>query len=318
CPILIIHNNSIKIDELKTPYKILKTPINPAKTYDNILELMGIKNDKTSPLQKKLRNENTLFSGNVLVAEDDETNQQLIQIILESKGVTVKTVNDGEKAVDYVTQLHQDSSLDFILMDINMPITNGIDATKEIKDYETKNNVKHTPIIAFTANAITGDKEKYLKLGMDDYLSKPIQYPDLYNILDEYLKRSAQFIQDTPEKTKQSTNALKYSLKESAELVGLSTEKFTIIFEKFVKNFDAKLTALKSYIIEGNYEEITRTAHSLKGASGNMNVTPMYELFKDIELSSKEKIADSYHTEIEKIENIHSQLREILKKTKIS
>jgi len=317
CPILIIHNNTIDIEELKTPYKILRTPVNPAKTYDNILELLGIKNDRTSPLQKKLRDENTLFIGNVLVAEDDETNQQLIQIILESKGVTVKTVNNGEKAVDYVTQLHQDSSLDFILMDINMPIINGIDATKEIKDYETKNNVKHTPIIAFTANAITGDKEKYLKLGMDDYLSKPIQYPDLYNILDEYLKRSTQFIQDTPEKKAHARDSFKYSLEESAQIVGISTKKFTVIFEKFVKNFDAKLSALKSHIKEGNQEEVTRSAHSLKGASGNMNITPMYELFKDIELSSKEKIGDSYHVQIKKIQNIHSQLKEILKNTKI-
>jgi len=318
CPILIIHNNTIDIKELKTPYKILRTPINPAKTYDNVLDLLGIKNEKTSPLQKKLRNENTLFSGNVLVAEDDETNQQLIQIILESKGVTVQTVCDGEKAVDYVTQLHQDSSLDFILMDINMPITNGIDATKEIKDYETKNNVKHTPIIAFTANAITGDKEKYLKLGMDNYLSKPIQYPDLYNILDEYLKRSTPLIHDTPEKKTHTKNSLKYSLEESAQLVGISTEKFTVIFEKFVKNFAGKFSALKSYIKEGNYEELTRSAHSLKGASGNMNITPMYELFKSIELSSKQKISTSYHTEINKIQNIHSELEEIVKNSKTS
>ena len=317
CPLLIIHNNTIEIQTLNTPYRILRTPINPAKTYDNILDLLGIQNSKTSPLQKKLRNENTLFSGNVLVAEDDETSQQLIQIILESKGVTVKTVNDGEKAVDYVTQLHQDSSLDFILMDINMPITNGIDATKEIKDYETKNNVKHTPIIAFTANAITGDKEKYLKLGMDDYLSKPIQYPDLYNILDEYLKRSTPLIHDTPEKKTQKANSLKYSLEESAQLVGLSTDKFSVIFKKFVNNFDAKLSALKSHIKEGNHEELTRSAHSLKGASGNMNITPMYEIFKDIELSSREKITSTYNAELDKIQNIHSQLEEILKNTKI-
>jgi len=324
-PTIIIHNENLENIHLNTKFKLLKTPINPAKTYDSILDVLGIENSNSNLLQKKLRNENTLFSGNVLVAEDDETNQQLIQILLESKGITVNMVSNGEKAVDYITNLHQDSSIDFILMDINMPIIDGINATKEIKKFESKNNVKHTPVVAFTANAITGDKEKYLRLGMDNYLSKPIKYPDLYNILDEYLKRSTPLIHDTPSnesknntKKEKIMNKLDYSIDDSAKLIGISSEKFSVIFEKFVTNLEAKLELLKSHIEQGNKEELTRSAHSLKGASANMNVTCMSVLFKHIELTSKQDKSISYKKELQEIEDIHTQLQHILKNSKIS
>ena len=317
-PTVIIHKTNIGTINIKSPYVTLKTPIYLDKTYVSLLGLLNIKNTDVGEIQKKLADDDTMFTGNVLVAEDDETSQQLIQIILESRGVNVKMVEDGDKAIEYVTQMHQDNSLDFILMDINMPYKNGIDATYEIKEYEKSNKMKHTPIIALTANAITGDKEKYINLGMDDYLSKPIKYPELFDVLDEYLLKTKHSLKQKDEISNSFKNSLSYSLEDSAKVVGISTEKFTTIFEKFVNTFDDKLSVLKKYIKDDNIEELSNTAHSLKGASGNMNITQMYELFKSIEHSSKTNMHSSYENELKQIQEIHLQLQEILKNSKTS
>jgi CheY-like chemotaxis protein len=82
--------------------------------------------------------------------------------------------------------MYQNNSYDIIFMDIQMPIMSGVEATEKIIEWESKNSKKHTPIVALTANVISGDKEKYLSAGMDRYLKKPIEVDELTNILEEY------------------------------------------------------------------------------------------------------------------------------------
>lgn len=323
-PVIIINKTTLNLKDYKSSFRFLKTPINPDKLYDTILDALDIKNTKTTLLQEKLRSKDIKFRGNVLIAEDDDINQQLIQIILENKGVHVDTVHNGLEAIDYITQLHQDTSLDFILMDINMPIMDGILATQKIKQYEEQYKLKHIPIIALTANAITGDKEKYLDLGMDNYLTKPIRYSELYEILNEYLEKdSQQKVIKEYNKTKENNSegfnnnnnidediSFTYSLEESASLVGVSTEIFTKIFTKYINGLEEKITQLTQHISNNDFKEIETLAHTLKGSSGNMNVTKLYDIFRIIELNAKDKNPNNYEEELIKID----QIREILKK----
>jgi PAS domain S-box-containing protein len=123
------------------------------------------------------------FEGKVLVAEDNPNNQKLIEILLNKLGLKSTITSNGAEAV----AVYKKERFDLILMDINMPIMDGISATKEIRDFEKDKNY-NIPIIALTANSIVGDKEKYLSEGMDDYLSKPIEFALLVNILKRYLK----------------------------------------------------------------------------------------------------------------------------------
>ncbi len=123
------------------------------------------------------------FSGRkILVAEDNKTNQMLIEILLEDMNVEIVMVNDGLEALSSI----KEDSFDIILMDINMPNKNGVEAMQEIKVYEKEMNLKLTPIVALTANAVSGDKEKYLELGFDDYLAKPIDIELLEKMLKRY------------------------------------------------------------------------------------------------------------------------------------
>jgi len=122
------------------------------------------------------------IKAHVLVVEDNKTNQMLMSMILDDLGVTYDITNDGAEGV-FKTKLN---SYDIILMDENMPIMNGIEATKTIRENEEETQT-HIPIIAVTANALTGDKEKFIEAGMDDYLSKPYTEEDIAKVLRKYL-----------------------------------------------------------------------------------------------------------------------------------
>ena len=118
----------------------------------------------------------------ILVAEDNKTNQMLIKILLDDMNIDVTIANDGIETEN----IFKKDKCDMILMDINMPNKNGIDAMLDIKKFEQELN-KFTPIIALTANATIGDKQKYIDFGFDDYLSKPIDMKNLIIVLNKYL-----------------------------------------------------------------------------------------------------------------------------------
>ncbi|OQX73433.1 MAG: hypothetical protein B6D59_05670 [Campylobacteraceae bacterium 4484_4] len=121
-------------------------------------------------------------SVTVLVAEDNEINQKLMETILKRLNVDIRLARNGQEAV----VLFKKEPFDLVLMDIAMPVMDGLSATKEILAYEEEHKRPHTPIVALTANALKGDKERYLNEGMDTYLAKPAREEDVKNILLQY------------------------------------------------------------------------------------------------------------------------------------
>jgi len=107
-----------------------------------------------------------------LVVEDNPINQKMIEHTLKNMGISSECANNGQEGVD--RYMENPKKYDVVFMDIQMPILNGVDATKKILSYEKENSLKHTPIIAVTANALKGDRERFLEEGMDEYVSKPI------------------------------------------------------------------------------------------------------------------------------------------------
>jgi len=124
------------------------------------------------------------FQGNILVAEDNFINQKLIKQILLRYGVNVELANNGLEAFEK----RKSKNYDLILMDIQMPVMDGVEATHEIINYEIEEELKHTPIIALTANALNGDRERFISEGLDEYIPKPIETNELLFILKKFLK----------------------------------------------------------------------------------------------------------------------------------
>ncbi len=125
----------------------------------------------------------SLFSGHVLLVEDNVVNQMLAQEMLRKHGLEVTTVENGHKAVLEAAM----TPFDLILMDIQMPVMDGYESTRQIRNHEKRKNLNPTPIVALTANALKGDDETCFQAGMNDYISKPFSESMLLRVLQKYL-----------------------------------------------------------------------------------------------------------------------------------
>jgi len=156
-------------------------------TLSKIRELLLRSSDMGGKKLEKIEDDDnsTHFDANVLVAEDNIINQKLIRHILEETGLKVDIANNGLEAFEK----RRNNDFDLIFMDIQMPVMDGLEATSEILDYENDEEVKHVPIVALTANALKGDKERFLSAGMDEYISKPLETAELMAVLNKYLEK---------------------------------------------------------------------------------------------------------------------------------
>lgn len=133
-------------------------------------------NKDDTELSKSLR-------GHLLIAEDSRTNQMLMSMILDDFGITYDIANNGEEAIQHF-KLH---TYHAILMDENMPIMNGIEATRHIRDFEQQQSRPATPIIAATADALPEDRQRFLDAGMDAYINKPYLEKEIFDVLRKIL-----------------------------------------------------------------------------------------------------------------------------------
>jgi len=140
--------------------------------------------DRFNNSNKTLEDISQTFNNHIMLVEDNITNQTFMKIILNKYKLSFDIANDGLEAIE----LYKMHKYDLILMDENMPNLNGSEATKLIREYEKQQNPNYTPIIALTANAIKGDKEKFIKAGMDDYLTKPINKVKLTEVFNKFLR----------------------------------------------------------------------------------------------------------------------------------
>ncbi len=171
--------------------KIIYKPLNFSKT----VRALEAYRKPTKERSSQKEDERKFKNLKILVAEDNPINQKLIRTTLEKFGADVTLASTGLEAFD----LRKQNEYDLIFMDIQMPVMNGLEATAEILHYEKINNLNHIPIVALTANALTGDREKYMKAGMDNYISKPINLKELKALIDSYYKKRGNVEYDEPE-----------------------------------------------------------------------------------------------------------------------
>jgi len=164
--------------------KILKTihkPVSFDRVVNVIHNVLDIAQENLGAQEFQLGTDQ--FKGvRALVAEDNTINQKLILATLNNFGMDVTIASNGQEAL----AAKQKNEYDIIFMDIQMPVMNGVEATEAILEYEQNNKLPHIPIIALTANALKGDKEKYIAVGMDDYVSKPLDLIELKNTICQY------------------------------------------------------------------------------------------------------------------------------------
>jgi PAS domain S-box-containing protein len=261
----------------------------------------AILNYTISPQEEKILNsvdsQDNLFK--VLVVEDYEMNRILIEEMLNSFGIQPDFAFDGTEAIKKVGE----QSYNIIFMDINMPIMNGIDATKILR-----NKGVTTPIIALTANALEGDKEHYISEGMDNYLSKPIDIYELEKILIQYKNGTSTFEVQTEEKIEESkkitlnNEIFVNSLLEAKKSMQFSTPIIIRLFNSFVENSINNIQQLIPAVESEDEKIIYQSAHALRGIALALKFSKIAELCDKIEYGIKEKQNINYEEIINQLE----------------
>ena len=248
--------------------------------------------------------------GRVLLVEDHPVNLQVARKLLERLGLDVITANHGAEAVDFF----ENESFDLILMDCQMPIMDGYAATREIRHRESQRKAPNRlPIVAMTAHAMAGDRERCLECGMDDYLSKPLDRGLLARTLRQWLPGTpagkAPVPASTPsrqvEKTSRSVIPRGVESRASAavprsrpapppldegvlgDLEDIMGEELRPLVEIFLTDTPKRLAQLILAAHEGNVQHISQQAHALKSASANLGALPLSALAKALELDAR-------------------------------
>lgn len=243
-------------------------------TFDELLHP-----DATSPQRVE---KVVMFEGHVLVAEDNEANQELIKILLDKYGLTYDLAVNGLEAV----RLYKQNRYDLILMDEQMPIMDGNRAVQEILKYERENELRHTPISALTANVIKGARERGLMSGFDSFLGKPIVLKELERVFSHYLKISKQ--SHSHLKTVVQNGSIQgLDTRKLAEELMLSESELMMLADLFIKKMSKQIPQMQEAIAKRDYKTIALIAHSIKGSSGNFRLETVQEESAKIEKMAK-------------------------------
>lgn len=211
----------------------------------------------------------------VLLAEDNRVNQRLATHILERFGHRVELARTGEEAVEAVYR----DRFDVILMDIQMPGMDGLEATRRIREFETERG-RYTPIVAMTAHAMVGDRDRFIEAGMDDYVSKPISKDRLREVLRGIQRTGAppnivEAVEDGP--PAQTASAAPFDRAAFLAQADEDTELVCTLVKVFSEDRPMLMARIEEALEGGDPGAIERAAHAIKGALGVFVAEPAYQ-----------------------------------------
>ena len=223
------------------------------------------------------------FAGHVLLVEDNFVNQKVAVRFLERLGCTVEVASNGAEGVAACQERH----FNIVLMDLQMPVMDGMTATRKIREWETSG---HIPIIALTANAMTGDRELCEAAGMDGYLTKPIEVERLRNILAKFglEKPDAPAVIDVAAGVANPScgGAAPVDLGEFQRLTDGDQAFAQELVSTFIVSGEQQLTEIAAALAQNDGAAVARAAHKLKGACANIHANGLTSLAERLEIDS--------------------------------
>ena len=309
----------------------LTKPIKGSQLFDCLVTVLEEAPGRTVDEQKRaLVTRHTLAEAKkqkvrILLVEDNIVNQKLAKIMLTKVGYQVDVANDGKEAVEKYTTSPE--HFDLILMDVQMPEMDGMEATAEIRKLETRNLklknhnsttelLNHVPIIAMTAHALKGDRERCIEAGMDGYVSKPIQPHKLLEAIERHISAS------TPGKPKatDSTASDEKDVFDRAELlerVGGDEELCVELLDTFVQDIPARLEELKQALADNDSTLLRQQAHAIKGASANIGAHALREVSFEVEKAGKDRKMDRALPLVGKLERELEKFRSMVSESSL-
>jgi len=286
--------------EIGIPAYLIK-PIKQSELLDAIMRTLNIRPEIESGCSEEnnLRFEASK-SLNILLAEDNPVNQRLVLRMLERKGHSVHVVGNGADALSRL----REESFDVVLMDVQMPIMDGLEAAKTIRLREQETGT-HIPIIAMTAHALKGDRERCLDAGMDYYLSKPVQFNELIELIFKSVSSSqaaGSKIDDNKSEIDKLLNRVGGDRQLLSELAGI-----------LIDDLHDMLPKIRESVLLGDAEMLRRHAHSLKGAVANFEAKRAVEAAFNLEMIGKSGELGSAESALRILEKEIETLKPFLK-----
>lgn len=258
-----------------------------------------------------------ILNAHILLVEDNAINRQLAMELLKQAGLVVTLANNGKEAVELVTRMHFDA----VLMDIHMPVMDGYEATRIIRDMPGKEAL---PIIAMTANAMAGDREKCLAAGMNDHVAKPIDPDLLFAALNTWVSSGQRALPDGMATGPSTTHEpapqnplpeelpgidLKVALRGSGGNATLLRQ----ILMSFLRDHENDAQALRNALNAHDLELAQRLAHTLKGLAGAIGAYELRPASIAMDAAIRSRASDSYLRLLDRLENTLSLVIHSLK-----
>ncbi len=279
--------------------------------------------DMESDAERVATDQHTRLAGRVLVVEDNPVNQAVVKKMLEKAGLSPVTANDGIEALEAL----REEQFDVVLMDCQMPRMDGYETTEAIREREVKQGLMRMPVIAMTANAMSGDRERCIAVGMDDYLSKPVKPGQLENMLRQWLPMEdvlvEQYNEQTvlagagagtehivlssePDLTTQSTSQVKHRTMQKKEtlasmskqgvidravlqeLYEIMEEDFVSVIQSYLKSAPNLMHGVREAVQNRDMDALVKSAHPLKSSSANVGAMELSVLARELEFKGRE------------------------------
>jgi signal transduction histidine kinase/CheY-like chemotaxis protein len=281
---------------------------------DNLIPILT----KYSIIESKKQNRR------ILIVDDMETNFLTAKALIGKQGYSTDQAKNGLEAV----QKHKKNRYDLILMDCQMPVMNGFDASRQIRLNEKDLKIDYVPIIAMTGNAFESDKKKCFDAGMDDFIAKPVEPAVLSQKINSNLAKSVarkeknqtmgeeEGNDDTAiEKTEmdETNQLMPFNKKKLLERFGQDEELIEIVLDSFLSEALQLLEKLENAINKNDFEEIRSNAHALKGSAANVNADLLKLAALELETEAKAGQSDSFSL---KFKNINEEYNAFSKAVK--
>jgi PAS domain S-box-containing protein len=281
-------------------------PVSPSTLLDSIMTAFGKKKsgwqDRRFDLSKTPGGLGDIRGARILLAEDNEVNQQVAFELLSSVGLEVTIANNGKEVLDYL----QDRTFDAILMDVQMPVLDGLEVARRIRAGKNQADI---PIIAVTAHAMRGDRDKSMRSGMDAHVTKPLDPDELFKALVNHIKPLRRPVGKTSSPKAPATVRHTQSIRLS-ELPGIDSvsalarvggqpDVLIRLLKKFGSSQAGAVDAIADLLERGKTQKAREAAHALKGVSGNIGAVGLHRAAAKLEQAIKEERTETYESRLE-------------------
>ncbi len=299
----------------------LRKPVHLRSLHDAVVQAMNFGDAGMKPVKGTAAAESAPLKAHVLVVEDNPVNLFVVQTMLESIGCDVDVAADGDEGISAALS----NDYDLVFMDCQMPVVDGYEATRRIRLEEKMRNVdRPTPIVALTANAMSGDRERCLESGMSDYLAKPFTEEQLRYMLQKHLPSTNGARETSTCETRQPAPAVKVNGKEDPVLDASVIEKLRSLQHRtkrdvlsetvrlYYESSKTSLDALRAAVRAGDVTGIRDAAHSLKSSSYLVGANRLSDLCRRLEEQARRNRIDSSNELLERVEPEYETVRACL------